>query len=159
MKRSAFAWGLAFWLVAGAGGALAAPIYDAAKSGDVAKLQQLIDSGAKVDELRKGDDATALHVAAYAGKLNAVEALVKAGADVDAHTAAGYTPLHLAALKGHVDVVDFLLKHGAEIDAISADGDTPLHLAAASGNMEVVQHLDPGFRWPHALQYRHGARQ
>jgi cell division septation protein DedD len=132
---------LAFWLVAGAGGALAAPIHDAAESGDVAKLQQLIDSGVKVDELRKGDSATALDVASYAGKLNAVETLVKDGADIDAHTAAGYTPLHLAALKGHVDVVDFLLKHGAEIDAISADGDTPLHLAAASGNMEVVEHL------------------
>ena len=141
MKRSTFAWGLAFWLVAGAGSALAAPIHDAAQNGDVAKLQQLIDSGAKVDEIRKGDDATALDVAAYAGRLNAVELLVKDGADVNAQTAAGYTPLHLAALKGHVDVVDFLLKHGAEIDPVSTDGDTPLHLAAASGNVEVVQHL------------------
>ena len=99
------------------------------------------NSGTKVDEIRPGDNATALDVAAYAGKLNAVEALVKDGADVNAHTAVGYTPLHLAALKGHVDIVDFLLKHGAEIDSIAADGETALHFAAMAGNEEVAQHL------------------
>ena len=141
MRTSALAWGLAIWLVGAIGQAVAAPIHDAAKAGDMAKLQELLASGAKPDEARDGDEATALHIAVFDGNQAVAELLINAGADVNAHTRAGYTPLHLAALEGHDALTKLLLDHAAEIDPIAADGSTPLHLAAMSGSQAVIQRL------------------
>jgi ankyrin repeat protein len=55
-------------------------------------------------------DVTALH---YAASPVAVEALVRAGADVNATDAAGTTPLMRAAFVGRTDVVRALLAAGA----------------------------------------------
>ncbi len=142
MKRSIVTLGFGL-VLAGAIGvrALASPIDDAAKSGDTAKLQQLIDSGAKVNQPRAEDNATPLHIAAFAGQKATVDMLIKAGADINAHTTAGYTPLHLAAIKGYIGIAGDLLDAGAEIDPVSSDGSTPLHFAAMTGNKEMTQHL------------------
>ena len=147
MKNAKIGWGMALWIsgttalaVAGSS-AMAAPIHDAAAAGDTAKIQQLLDSGAKPDDVRPGDDATALHVAVFDGKVDAVKLLIKDGASINAHTTAGYTPLHLAALKGNAEITKLLLDAGAAVDAISAGGETPLHMAAMAGNTDVVSEL------------------
>jgi ankyrin repeat protein len=141
MKRMVLAWGLAVWLIGGAELVSAAPIHDAAEAGDTSKLQELLSAGAKPNETRSGDEATALHLAVLAGNLAAVQLLLDAGADVNVHTRAGYTPLHLAALNGLAEITQLVLSHGAEVDAVAADGSTPLHLAALSGNEAVIRRL------------------
>jgi cytochrome c len=72
---------------------------------------------------------TALHIASEHGWLDCVEALVKAGADVNALTHRGEPPIHLAKLNKHEDVAKFLLANGvvtpkpAPISAKLAAGD------------------------------------
>jgi hypothetical protein len=69
----------------------------------------------------------------------AVQALVKAGADVDARDTWGMTALHRAAHYGAAGAVRALLAAGANVGAGgSFRGPTPLHLAAQSGRQEAI---------------------
>ena len=58
-------------------------LFAAANTGDVAAIVKLIGGGAAVDA-RDGHGRTPLHVAAYAGRHDAMRALVKAGANPNA---------------------------------------------------------------------------
>jgi len=72
-----------------------------------------VDAGTK-------DDAWArlLHQAAGAGYAELVEALITAGADVNARTEEGETPLHQAAVRcGGLEVVGALIAAGADVNA------------------------------------------
>ena len=82
-----------------------------------------------------------LHWAAYEGQVEAMEALVELGADIEAKMDAGDTPLHTAAVYGHVDAVKALVALGADMQATATDGATALHLAADYGHSEAVQAL------------------
>ena len=63
-------------------------------------------------EARDERGRTALHIACYAGKLDAVKALVAGGCDVAAtDTVDGYTGQKIAGFAGHAAVAQWL-KHG-----------------------------------------------
>jgi ankyrin repeat protein len=91
------------------------------------------------------DGTTALHRAVGANEaLPKVDALIKAGADVNAANRYGVTPLSLAAANGNDRVLDLLLKSGANTktaDAALHDGRTLLMLAARTGNAEAIRLL------------------
>ena len=72
---------------------------------------------------------TALHFAALNHDLEAVHALLAAGADANVANTAAATPLLYGA--GHSGIVAALLEHGANPNAISAAGGTPLMAAVA----------------------------
>ena len=77
--------------------------------------------------------------AAMRGDAEAVMALIKSGADVNAPQGDGMTALHWAALDGHPDIAQTLVYAGARIDPITRLGAyTPLHLAAKGGRVEIV---------------------
>jgi cytochrome c len=114
----------------------AGPLQDAAKAGDLEKIEQLVAQGADVNE--KGL-ATALHYAIREGHVKAAELLIKRGADVNATSTWG-TPLHLAASGGQADIAQLLLEHGADTNA-RRQSQTPLHIAAIAGQTEVVRVL------------------
>lgn len=59
---------------------------------------------------------TVLHTVCSWGELTPVEALVNAGADVNAKGDQGGTPLFNAVIGGNPDVVAFLLKAGADVN-------------------------------------------
>ena len=64
------------------------------------------------------------------GRLDAIEALVEAGASVNRKDVqGGFTPLHLAADAGQCEAVETLVRLGAQLDPRSAQGWTPLGLA------------------------------
>ncbi|KAG2492688.1 hypothetical protein HYH03_009102 [Edaphochlamys debaryana] len=86
---------------------------------------------------------TPLHFAAGGGHAAVVEALLQAGADVEAAMATEEQarPLHLAAAGGHADVIRALLKAGACVDALQSDSGTALHLVARNGHLEAAKVL------------------
>ncbi len=83
---------------------------------------------------------TPLVCAARCGCLEAMESLVKAGADVNWSTAAG-TALDAAAGAGKFDAVTWLLERSAGPRAADGQGRTPLHLAAEAGFDKIAVRL------------------
>jgi ankyrin repeat protein len=72
-----------------------------------------------------------------AGKV--VHALVRAGANVDAHDGVKHcTALHMAARRGNVDVAEALLDCGADIEARDTLGETPLRRSVNCDKTEVA---------------------
>uniref|UniRef100_A0A3Q0KGC6 Protein phosphatase 1 regulatory inhibitor subunit 16a, putative n=1 Tax=Schistosoma mansoni TaxID=6183 RepID=A0A3Q0KGC6_SCHMA len=70
-----------------------------------------------------------------------MEALYKAGADLDRLDAQGASMLHIAAASGFEEVVLFLLKRGAKIDLLDKDGWQAIHIAACWCQLEIVELL------------------
>src|SRR6185503_20111147 len=77
--------------------------------------------------------------AAMRGDAEAVRALIRSGADVNAAQGDGMTALHWAAMSGNRDIAFAVLTAGAMVDARTRLGDyTPLHLAAQESRADVV---------------------
>lgn len=124
---------------------LAAAAVAAIQAGNVAGLKRLLGEHPRLATARLGDhdggiSRTLLHVAAdwpghFPHGAATVEALVAAGADVNARFTGQHTetPLHWAASCDDVEVLDALLDAGADIDAPGAviGGGTPLDDATA----------------------------
>jgi uncharacterized protein len=73
---------------------------------------------------------TPLHVAAREGRVEAVEALLEAGADVNQPTVGDRsTPLLIATINGHFDLAGLLLEQGADPNTAQHNGVTPLYAA------------------------------
>ena len=80
--------------------------------------------------------------AAERGNVEAVRALLKGGADVNAAQGDGMTALHWAAEGGHVEMTDILIYAGADLEAVTRIGNyTPLHLASRAGRAPAVEAL------------------
>ena len=84
---------------------------------------------------------TAMHVAAKAGHVDCVQALIEVGGDVMAKDTFGVTPLHLAAGEGKEDMVSFLLEQGCPPDCICGKGSTPLLNACGAAHVRVARCL------------------
>jgi len=81
---------------------------------------------------------TALMFAARQGAIEAVQALIDAGAQVNQVSPGdGTSPLLIAAINGRFDVAKYLLEHGADPNLASAAGCTPLY---ATLNVQWVPH-------------------
>ena len=77
--------------------------------------------------------------AALDGRTETVQALLKAGANVNAVDAEGRTALMFAAVNMHCGCANILLAHGADVNARAHDGGTALMLAASSGEIVLVR--------------------
>jgi ankyrin repeat protein len=119
--------------------ALAAPLDDAAQSGDAELVARLLDDGADINAA--GTFGTALHWAALNGHGEVAALLAARGADLDASSEALGMPLHAAAQRGHDGVARVLLDRGAAVDPRNRDQFTPLHLAAHYGHAGVARAL------------------
>ena len=117
------------------------PLHIAASLGHLNRVKQLLEDGARVDEV-KDDGNTALHCASTMGHVDIVQLLVEEGAFLEATGDSGATALMMAASMGHVEVVSVLLKAGANPDAKHTFGKTTaLHFAAEVGRVEVIKKL------------------
>jgi ankyrin repeat protein len=70
---------------------------------------------------------TALHYAVRQGNVEAVDALLDRGADINQVSADGTTPLMLATINGQFDLAMHLLERGADATVATAAGGTPLY--------------------------------
>ena len=94
---------------------------------------------------------TELHHAAFEGAVEKAQALLAAGAAVDALDDEGWTPLHAAAHSQSAAVAKLLLAAGAEVDAQDPYGNTPLSTAVfeSKGRGDVIAVLRQHGADPH----------
>lgn len=125
-------------------GGVTPTLYEAAAIGDAARIRALARATPEAVAERSPDGWPPLHLAAYFGHGDAVDALLEARADVRAYATnhEANTALH-AALAGRRDlrIVGRLLTGGADVNARAAGGYTPLHIAAFHDDVGVVEAL------------------
>ena len=111
----------------------------AARSNAFEAAKALIDLGTPLGDVDDGN-WTVLHFACHSGSTEIVQLVLQlasdSGVDINAVSAAGYTPLHLAQ---NEEITQLLLDHGADHDIKTHDsGLFPLHEAARNGLEAVV---------------------
>ncbi len=89
-------------------------IFLAIKNSNLRAVKALIIARANVNEINSYGN-TPLHLACEIGNLEMVEALIKAGVDVNFKNK-GLTPLHKAYEKNHLKIVKALIKAGADVN-------------------------------------------
>jgi hypothetical protein len=109
----------------------------AAREGDLARLQSLLNSGADPNQ-RDANGNRPLLEAVAAGHLNAARALLAAGANPNLSSSGGQTPLIEAALGGHVEIARLLIASGADVNTAERGAGTPLEAAEREGHTEVA---------------------
>jgi ankyrin repeat protein len=114
----------------------------AVRNGDQASLISQLDRKDVDIDAGRADGSTALAWAAYEDNEQAVELLIRAGADVNkANDFHGVTPLSLACANGNSSVVRKLLDAGADPDRAQWSGETPLMACANTGAEDGVRAL------------------
>jgi ankyrin repeat protein len=118
--------------------ALAGPLHQAARDGDVEQVGTLIDSGTDLNA--QGDNGeTPLILAILEGHASVASLLIDGGADIQARNKGGFTPLHAAAYANAVEIAEQLLRGGADInDQMNKARGTALSVASEEGHSGVV---------------------
>jgi ankyrin repeat protein len=134
------------------------PLHRAAATGDISKLDILLDSGETCDDVdwevsdslyrhdQTGWDFTGappIHFAAYYGHTKAVLFLLTKGANIDAKDAAGMTALHAAAWTGNEELFQNLLRKRADTSICDYDGWSVTIYAVSQGHVGILRLL-PG---------------
>lgn len=119
----------------------------AALNGDAQMADFLLSRGANhqtrvaKDSVLKGEilfeGVTTLMIAAGAGNMESVVALINAGADVNAASKKGTTALIAAAAQGHLEVAIILVENNADLYNLDT-GRTALEAARYSGSPYIV---------------------
>jgi ankyrin repeat protein len=124
-------------------------ILSASEHGDVQKVRALLESDRQLANTRGAYDKTPLHWAAEKNNRELAEALLAAGADINAETSWGMTALQWAANMGSREVADILLRHGAHAQL-------NMWAAAGLGMLDIVESSweSPGRLKPGAGQTR-----
>src|SRR3984885_5998585 len=117
------------------------PIADIAMKGDMDALRALVKQHPNEVNASLPDGGTALLWAAYWNDQAAVQALIAAGANVNAANRYGVTPLSQASINGNAPMVEVLLKAGADANTFQQEGQTVLMTAAKAGNADAVKAL------------------
>jgi ankyrin repeat protein len=121
---------------------------EAAATGDVARLRELLGTDAAVakerSNTRSADGWPLLHLAAAFADLETVRTLLDAGAEV---RQVSDTPMRNEALHAVLglskdgEVTRLLIERGADVNAAQTAGYRPLHAAAVAGREDLVRML------------------
>ena len=98
-------------------------------------------SGSSVDDERDDNGNTKLIWAAVEGDMEAVDALLGAGADPNIQNKWGMNALMYAAEGNHADAIISLVEVGTDINAKNGEGSTALMIAAIHGCKEAMEAL------------------
>lgn len=114
-------WILALLLLMGCSSKLGGQLVLAASEGDLPQVRTLLDQGASVDYPLPDNGTTPLIAAARNGHVSVVDALLVAGANINAVDHDVGTALYWAAFNGKLDVMKFLISRGATLSC-NSDG-------------------------------------
>ncbi len=109
-------------------------LHIAAEKNYVEVVEELLRANVDVNIRSEKQKLTPLISAACCGSLEAVHALIKAGADIDAQSSTGNTALMLAIDRGKIDVAVALINSKANLEIKGQKGWTALHNAASGGD-------------------------
>lgn len=113
----------------------------AVASNDSRLLHGILSGGNIMLDTLNASGGTAMHEAAYQGKLRCLEVFLKFGTSVDIRDKEGWTPLHAAVCGGDIRAVIFLIKNGASLQAYTKEGLTPVEIAKDNKDKKMVQAL------------------
>ena len=119
-------------------------LFEAAATGETARVRLLVSADAKLVNTFSSDGFTALGLAVFFGNRDAVEALLNAGADVNlaSRESMKVTPLQSAAAGRRLEIARILIARGANVNVTQPDiGFTALHEAASNGDIDFARLL------------------
>lgn len=122
-------------------------IYEAIRSGDCKKMDELFDAGLSVDVKVDSRKLNLLHCSfTMIGKSPSVEIvqyLIDRGVSLNERDSARWTPLHYAVSGRHNEGVKVLIDAGAEVDPLTDKNMTPLYMCVQEKpfNIEVAELL------------------
>lgn len=117
-------------------------LLNAAKTGDLAQVQALMNSGDINPNVIDSFQNSALMMAVDNKHLHVAEYLLQHGADIQLDNKYGYTPLMQAVMRNDTKMVSMLLDKGAKIDQKNFYTElTPLMMAVDNGSMQMVELL------------------
>ena len=108
--------------------------------GDEAKMLQMLRAGADPDSTGPNVFNALLHFASR-GNVEAVQEIVRLGANVNVQESDKWTPLMFACFRGDIQSVIFLMNNGADQTLKNKTGETALDLAVGEKHTAVVEIL------------------
>lgn len=118
-------------------------IFEAAATGQTDRVRTLIEEDPALVNSYSPDGFAPLSLAVFFGHPQTVDALLAAGAEVNAPSreTMKLTPLASAMATAQNQIARTLIAHGANVNARGDNDVTPLHTAAARGNIEAATFL------------------
>ena len=118
-------------------------IFEAAALGRVDRIKQLLRDDPSLASAYAPDGFPAVGLAAFFGHLDAVKALIAAGADIHAAAKNGLKvqAIHAAVASKNLDIVRTVLEAGADPNAAQQQGFRPMHESGSTGSRELAELL------------------
>ena len=98
-------------------------------------IRALVNGGAPVDGT---ETARPIHTAAFLGKIEDMEELVRLGANLNSRNAVGETPLFIAVGAGNAEAALWLMRRGANVHETNMIRATALHMAQTAECVELL---------------------
>lgn len=116
-------------------------LHDAARSSNPDDVAAILAQGLVDIDGRDRLSRTPLIIAAWAGQVDNVKALLLMGASASAAAGDDMTGLHFAAQKGYTEVCRILINHGMKVSGKTRKGMHALHFAVVGGHTDTVELL------------------
>lgn len=122
-------------------GSTEAPLVEAAKAGDAARVRALVESDPSIVDQAGPDGSTALHWAVNQDDAAMTRALLDADADPRIRNRYGFPAISLAAMNGNARVLKLLIDAGADPRATVPGGESAIMTAARTGDPDAIRVL------------------
>ncbi|KAK5122537.1 hypothetical protein LTR85_003800 [Meristemomyces frigidus] len=120
-------------------GSINRSLYNAATSGDLQQIQQLVQLGGQPNAVVGG--RSVLSTASQFADVDTVRLLIGLGANIQSQCGTHGSALASAAFEGRLDIVELLVDDGAHVDRLGGKYGSALGAAVYGGHVEVARLL------------------